>query len=78
MVKFHDQSQLEGDDVPAERIRVWLYGDGFASIDGELIAARTGEQRTDSVPAASGGAPAANTPYFSRGKPPPGWSGGHG
>jgi hypothetical protein len=28
----------EGDDIPAagERIRVWLYGDGFASIDGEL------------------------------------------
>jgi len=29
-----------------------MYGDGFASIDGELIAARTGEQRTGSVPAA--------------------------
>jgi hypothetical protein len=36
----------------AERLRVFMYGDGFASIDGELIAARTGEQRTGSVPAA--------------------------
>jgi len=26
---------LEGDDIP-EPIRVWMYGDGFASIDGEL------------------------------------------
>jgi hypothetical protein len=26
----------EGDDVPAEPIRCVLYGDGFASIDGEL------------------------------------------
>ena len=36
----------------AERLRVFMYGDGFASIDGELIAARPGEQRTGSVPAA--------------------------
>jgi hypothetical protein len=28
---------LEGDDLP-EPIRVWLYGDGFCSIDGELDA----------------------------------------
>jgi hypothetical protein len=28
-------AQLEGDDFP-EPIRVWMYGDGFASIDGEL------------------------------------------
>jgi hypothetical protein len=27
---------IEGDDVPPERIKVWLYGDGFASIDGEV------------------------------------------
>jgi hypothetical protein len=26
----------EGDDIPLEPIRVWLYGDGFASIDGDL------------------------------------------
>jgi hypothetical protein len=30
-------AQAEGDDVPAEEaVRVYLYGDGFASIDGEL------------------------------------------
>jgi len=31
----------EGDDVP-EPIRVWLYGDGFASIDGEIAMSAFG------------------------------------
>jgi len=36
----------------------------FASIDGELIAARTGEQRTDSVPAASRRRAGSEHPYL--------------
>jgi hypothetical protein len=36
-----DLAALDG-DVPAERIRVWLYGDGFASIDGELAMSAFG------------------------------------
>jgi hypothetical protein len=52
--------------------------DGFASIDGELIAARTGEQRTDSVPAASRRRAGSEHPYLFAWKPPaPGWSRGH-
>jgi hypothetical protein len=31
-------AQAEGDDIP-EPVRVCLYGDGFASIDGALFAA---------------------------------------
>jgi len=34
--------QLEGDDIPTEPIRVWLYGDGFASIDAELAMSAFG------------------------------------
>ena len=33
---------LERDDIPAEPIRVWLYGDGFASIDAELAMSTFG------------------------------------
>jgi hypothetical protein len=32
----------EGDDVPPEPIRYFLYGDGFASIDGELAMSAFG------------------------------------
>ena len=63
---------VEDDDVSVERLRVFMYGDGFAGIDGELIAARTGEQRTDSVPAGAPGRP----PYlFAQESPRPGGAG---
>jgi len=32
----------DGDDVPPEPIRCFLYGDGFASIDGELAMSAFG------------------------------------
>jgi hypothetical protein len=35
-IKMDTNAHLEGDDVPAERLRIYLYGDGFASIDGEI------------------------------------------
>jgi hypothetical protein len=33
---------LEGEDAPAERLRIYLYGDGFASIDGEIAMSAFG------------------------------------
>jgi len=38
---MNDIECAEGDDVP-EPIRVWLYGDGFASIDGEIAMSAFG------------------------------------
>jgi len=35
-------AHLEGDDIPAERLRVFMYNDGFASIDGELAMSAFG------------------------------------
>jgi hypothetical protein len=28
--------RIQGDDIPSEPIRCFVYGDGFASVDGEL------------------------------------------
>jgi hypothetical protein len=35
-------AHAEGDDMPSEPIRIFLYGDGFASIDGELAMSAFG------------------------------------
>ncbi|PWT79347.1 MAG: hypothetical protein C5B58_13700 [Acidobacteria bacterium] len=42
-------AQLEGDDVLSERLRVFMYGDGFASIDGELAISAFGPRALQTI-----------------------------
>jgi hypothetical protein len=45
---------LEGADIPREPIRVVMYGDHFASIDGELMMSASGPNAADDCKAIVG------------------------
>lgn len=42
-------AQLEGDDVPPEPIRVFMYSDGIATIDGELSMSAFGPSALQAI-----------------------------